>query len=359
MRLNRNTFITLAGLLGVMGILLFLLSNQATAPTVTDTLESTAMNAFGDAVLTDTTRLTVRDNALSIEAVISQNSDGTWLLADSPERLVQTEMDNIIAGLITARSTDRFTADDLSPYGLTNPLYAITLTTANGDYGLRVGDKNPASTRYYALIGEDNSTVHLINATNTLDRALSLTIAPPIVQITPTPAPSLETAGLLFSDYDATQIETLTLRDNITNSLLTLRRGEPALDESATWLIDPFSTNLVALPVDSVLADTAVQAIGFIATADIIRNADLEAIGITPIPAYEIVAERADGFVYPIKIGVLDASRTRYYVQIFDLPNVGIVNREDVDALLSLIANPPYALPAPESTPESTPASDG
>lgn len=346
MKLNRTTLFSLFGLLIVIALALFALSAPAVAPTPAPVVATDVQDAFGALNLREIVGASVRDNVNDSTFTITQEEGGAWVLENNPERLIQTELDNVLSGLATAQSVDRFNSDDLAQYGLDTPAYTVRLLTADGERVVRLGSKNPANTRYYALLGDDNSTVHLLNAVNSFDRAIGFLSAPPIVQITPTPAPSLEFAGLLFSGFNAEAIEVLTLRDNTANALLTLKR-----DDDGAWAVDPFSTYAENAPVDQTLVDVAVQAFGFLSASDVIREADLVALGIAPTPSYSLTAIRNDGFTYTLNVGIPDASGTRYYAQPYDLANVGVVARDAVDVLLSLIAAPPYlqaeATPAP------------
>lgn len=81
--------------------------------------------------------------------------------------------------------------DDLAEYGLGDPQYTITFTTApdGGEHTLFVGAKNPTGESYYTRLTDtltSGEPVHLISSF-TLDPVLAFLTEPPVLLPTPTP----------------------------------------------------------------------------------------------------------------------------------------------------------------------------
>jgi hypothetical protein len=344
------------GLVAFIVLAVIVLNNPAGTPGAQGDATPSTEKVFAAISLDAVRSLTVRENASNLSVELVQGEDGTWTVTNNPNPAQQQALDNAVASIINIQSSDRFEAQDLAPYGLDNPTHTLTITTQQNEYTLRIGSRNPSGTRYYALVNDDAQTVYMLSNVSAVTTVTGYITTPPIVQITPTPAPALEVVGPLFPTYNAADIQTLTLaRAQDSTRLILLRQDD------GTWALDPFSTGYAADPLDQVLADTMVQAMGGLSSVDILRDVpDVATLGLAE-PAYTITATRADGFEHVLKIGSPDPSGTRYYAQIFDLPNVAVVSRADVDSLLQFIGLPPFikaveAEATPEATPEATAA---
>lgn len=352
MRFNRNTLMFVGGLLAFIVLAVIVLNNPAGTPGAQGEVTPSTEKVFAAISLDAVRSLSVRENASNLSVELKQGEDGTWTVANNPNPAQQQTLDNAVASIINIQSSDRFEAQDLAPYGLDNPTHTITIVTQENEYTLRIGSRNPSGTRYYALVNDDNQTVYMLSNVSAVNTMTGYITTPPIVQITPTPAPALEVVGPLFPTYNAADIQTLTLTRAEDNAQLILLRQDDG------WALDPFSTGYTADPLDQLLTDTMVQALGGLSSVDILRDVpDVAALGLDK-PAYTVTAKRADGFEYLLKIGSADPSGTRYYAQIYDLPNVAVVSRSDVDSLLQFIGLPPFIKEVEvESTAEATPES--
>ncbi len=347
MRLNRQTGIFLAVLVLVIGAALFLLNAPASAPDLPQT-SGEVTDIFGDTKLTDIHTLTITDNTSNLSATFKQDAQGVWTQENSEQSLRQSELDSALGDLLRVRASDSFTAQDLAPYGLDAPKYTVTLSGDNVSFTLRLGSNNPAATRTYALVGDDNSTVYLLNGVSQLNRVTAFLLNPPVVVVVPTAAPSLETAGILFAGLAPSELVKLTLEDTQAQATLTLVRGE-----GGAWQVDPVSTGAVQdAATDTLLVDAMLSTLQFLSAVDVLKGVDAATVGLDT-PRYTLRAERGDGYAYTLAVGANDVSGARAYVRIFDLPNVAVVNVADIEALTRFIGNPPYQ--RAEATPESTP----
>lgn len=347
MRLNRQTGFFLGVLVLVIGVALFLLNAPANAPDVPTTSGET-LDVFAGTTLTDIHTLAITDNASNLSVTFTQDAQGVWTQENASEPLRQSELDDAIGDLLRVRASDSFTAEDLAPYGLDTPAYTVSLSGDNVSFTLRLGNNNPAATRTYALIGDDDRKVYLLNGVSQLNRITAFLLNPPVVVVVPTATPSLETAGILFAGFAPSEIVTLTLEDTQAAATLTLTR-----DEGGAWQVAPSSTGAVQdATTDELLVEAMFNTLQFLSAVDVLRDVDAATVGLDT-PRYTLRAERADGYAYTLAVGANDISGTRAYVRIFDLPNVAVVNVADLEALTRFIGNPPYE--RAEATPESTP----
>jgi hypothetical protein len=354
MRLNRNTLIFLGGMLAIIILALVVLNNRTQAPTNNSTASGGTQNVFPDVTSSVITQITVTDNTTSgTLRIIQAPEDGTWIVQDNPNTAQQVTIDTAVSNLVNLQASDVFEADDISQFGLDNPTYTILFGDGgSNNYKLLIGNRNPAGTRFYGLVGDDTKTVYLLSNVSAITTLTSYITNPPVVLITPTPAPILEVPGLLFPDYTAniTTVNQLSFSDPKNSQQIILVRGE-----NGAWSLDPFSTNYSTAFIDQAIMQTLVQIPGLFAAVDVLKNVpDLASLGLVE-PTYVIEAGREDGTRYTLKVGNLDPSGTRYYVQIFDVPNVGVVDRAAIDSITPFIGNPPFVVEAtPEVTGEAT-----
>lgn len=82
------------------------------------------------------------------------------------------------------------TTTDLAPFGVLSPTYQIEVKLADGtSKTLRVGDKTPLNTGYYAVRGTDTNA--LVVDTSSVEMMAGWVQNPPVFVPTPTPDPSL------------------------------------------------------------------------------------------------------------------------------------------------------------------------
>lgn len=343
MRLNKNTGVFLAVLLVVIVGALFVLNNPTSAPDLAGSTGET-LDIFGGKLVTDINSLRITENATNLSATFTQDTTGAWVQAEVDAPVRQFDLDGAIGDLLQVKASDSFPASDLAPYGLDAPAYTVTLGGRGVAVTLHVGNSNPAGTRIYALLGDDTETVYLMNGVSQLARVTAFVLNPPIVVITPTAGPVLNTAGIVFAGFSPEDIAKLTLIDHENEAQLTLFR-----DTTGRWFVDPFSTNAQTASTDSLLVDAMLFTMQFLSAVDVLSGVDAGAVGLTN-PRYELRAERADGFAYTLAVGALDVSGARYYARAFDLDNVAVIPRDDIDALVRFIGNPPYEQANAEAT---------
>jgi hypothetical protein len=214
MRLNRGTIVLLVASLVVIIIVLVINSQQATAPDVTPTAASAAAAAgplFPDIALTDNqgniNRFEVVDNVTSTRIVMTKDDGGVWTIAESgnPQQLAtdQTKAVGLMSNLASLAATDSFTTDNLADFGLDAPRYVMTLTAKDGTtYSITIGNQSPTNPRYYALKGDDKTTVYIVPK-ETVDLVASTVMNPPYVP-TPTPSPTFTATPNPVSEVDQT-----------------------------------------------------------------------------------------------------------------------------------------------------------
>ncbi len=337
MRLNRTTLLLLGGLIAFIAVALVILNSAGSAANAgaTPTLTQSEALVLPDVRFADVQRLTIAD-AEGNSLTFVQDENGTWSIEGREEPIQQMATDTAIANLVNAQAFDRFTADDLAPFGLAEPLHTFTLHTPNGDVVLHVGNRNPGGTRVYALRPDQPNTVFLLSNPSHIATLTGYLKNPPIVVITPTPAPSLTRPGLLFPEYDSTRIVRVSLVNNAAGETLTLVKGDDGV-----WTLDPFSTNYAANPIDQELASTLAQAFAGLRALDVLTGVDAAALGLAE-PLYTLTAARDDGFEFVVRLGSVDPSGTRQYARIYDLENVAVVDRAELDSIVRFIGQPPF-----------------
>lgn len=348
MRLNRSTFLLLIGSLIVIGLAFVLINNQTSAPDDTPggTVESGTEQVFPDVALLDVTGLRVRDNVADAQTVISQAEDNAWQLDETadpaPGTLAQPEIDDAITTLVELTTTDRFAPEnELAVYGLESPAYTVEFNTEETTYSLQIGDSNTAGTRYYAFMGDDTDTIHLLSNKDALDRVLEIALAPPyIIEPTATPEPSLNLPGPIFTGYGASLVNRFIITDESGDNSLTFVKGA---DETWSLMQEPDTA------LESEIVQIAVATFGSLRAVDGLPGDSLEQYGLDE-PSYTLSAE-TDARTYRLQIGDTDISETRYYTLVDDFEPVAVIEADSLAVILDLLTDPPYA---PETTPETT-----
>lgn len=165
MRLNRGNLALLGvSLLVVVAVLLF--GNQASAPAPTPTpITGEKTPLFPDVVQDDVMRFALYDNLTGQYTVLERSAQDIWSVSDTtaPAEYETNQVQalgtmGVFASLVADSSFAPEDVSDFDPatFGLDNPAYTLLITTADQQYTLYLGDKNPGSTRYYAMryIGE-------------------------------------------------------------------------------------------------------------------------------------------------------------------------------------------------------------
>ncbi|MCS6836296.1 MAG: DUF4340 domain-containing protein [Anaerolineae bacterium] len=343
MKMNRNTLIFLVAGLVVIGLALLALSGGGTTDTTASPTPQGGGPLFPDVAMQDVKQLTIRDEASGNETTIRQAEDGAWVLEGRSEALTQTTVDTAVSNLVNLRAETRFSATDLAQYGLDAPTTAIRFTAKDQDYSLLIGRKNPSGTRYYALVGDDRQTVHLVTGTSEVDGLARYVNNPPIVQPTPTPGVDVTQAGPIFSDFSDARITALRVAQQPDGPEVILER-----DEDGQWRI---AGGADASRVDQTAARLAVQDFGFIRAEDVVDDAvDLTRLGLDA-PRLVAQATRDDGFVYELRFGGEDPTGRQVYAQVNQDSSVLIVAKKEYDEIASLLTT---SLLLPEATPEAT-----
>ena len=122
------------------------------------------------------------------------------------------------------------------------------------------------------------------------------------------------------------------------------------------WLVK-WPVNAVADPASAEAAATQVTSLSI---ANLVPNVDPKDVGLD-VPPYKLTVKFSSGVERIVAIGVLTPTETGYYA--LNEGEIVIVDRSGIDALINLLANPPYAetltpspLP-PEATQTSPPSS--
>jgi hypothetical protein len=248
-----------------------------------------------------------------------------------------------VSTLVGLRYNQSFEPDNLEQYGLDDAAYDISFTAADESYRLRIGNKNPTGTQYYALLGDDDSMVYLLSSASSTDTVLNIIKDLPFVEEpTPTPIPVL-VEGPIFSEFDIQAVTKLTITDAETDEELVLERDEGTF----LWLIpDSPST------VDQTRVNVALSQFGALQAVDVVPADNLEALGLEE-PQNLIIAQLgSEDDNHFIAVGDHDPTGTRYYVRVNAYENeVAVVEADWVDFVLELLSEPPIL---PEATPEVT-----
>jgi len=347
MKMNRNTLMFLVLGLVVISLALLALSGGGTNSAPASPTPQGGGPLFPDLAMQDITQVTIRDEASSSETTIRQAEDGAWVLEGSSEALMQSSIDSAISNLANLRAESRFSSSDLAQYGLDAPTTIISFRANEQDYRLLIGRKNPAGTRYYALLGEDRETVHLVTGTSELDILSGYVSSPPILQPTSTPGVDVVEAGPVFSDFDEARILSLRVAEQPTGEELILER-----DEASLWRI---TDGADAAGVDQTAARLAVQDFGFISADDVVDGTlDLARLGLDA-PRLLAQATRDDGFVYELRFGSEDPTGRQVYAQVNEDSSVLLISQPNYAQLANLLSNPPLLSEAtPEATSEAT-----
>lgn len=166
MRLNRNTLILMAVLVGISLAAALVLNAPETEPTVaTATSEQVALfsdvDAADIATLTITQRTEVVPDPEATEepeaeaqpeqvtstVVLERDEEAGWVLNEDESDVAvdgdieQADIDSVVTTLASLQSSDQFESDDLAQFGLDEAASVVEFSTGDATYVLRVGAK--------------------------------------------------------------------------------------------------------------------------------------------------------------------------------------------------------------------------
>lgn len=219
MRLNTQNGLALLALVVLGGVLVFFGTRQADAPTEDETTVNEGGALLPEIDTTQVTRFEVRtfpaanadDTAASepAEVIIERGDDDIWNITQATnatergtdQATVQGVVD-IVADLNAANSFSLGEEQSLADFGLAEPRHEILLVTADETHRLRLGNKNPAQTRYYVLLGDSDDPVYTV-VSDLLDNVVRLVNEPPYVP-PPTPTPTATATPNPYSEVEQT-----------------------------------------------------------------------------------------------------------------------------------------------------------
>ncbi|MCR4407077.1 MAG: DUF4340 domain-containing protein [Anaerolineae bacterium] len=197
--MNRRNLLVLLVILIALGSYVYLAEIRRGQSPATET--STAQQLWTMAA-EDVVRLEVEQPVKASAVRLTYYGEIGWqCLEPSLEATDQERVKQIISQLVSIRANRVLseTNEPLSVFGLAAPGYIIRILPQGKDeIVLRIGDKNPQGTAYYAQIG-GQQPIYLL-PTYALDQAIGLLTSPPVPP-TPTPTatpvstPSPETTG--------------------------------------------------------------------------------------------------------------------------------------------------------------------
>ena len=131
-----------------------------------------------------------------------------------------------------------------------------------------------------------------------------------------------------------------TAEDGVPNSIhLQAHTGELvelARDDKNAWVV----RQPLRAPADQGSSEAAATQVTAISITDTLTNIDPKVVGLD-VPQYKLVVKFSSGVERIAEIGVLTPTETGYYVR--KDGEIVIVDRSGIDALISLLTNPPYA----------------
>jgi hypothetical protein len=399
MRLNRGTIILLVVLVAIIGTATVLM-NSGSGSTSNTASNSTTIQLFEGLTAEQVTSLTVSSNlspeqvpaeALQPEATAEPDAEATeepasvpvtmaialdeagiWATTEestvtSERAIVQENVRSTLGTLLGLRSSDQFQPEggDLAPFGLDQPTHEIRFSAAAAEeggeptsYRVRLGGKNPSGVNYYALFGDDDTTVYVITNASGLDNnVLDVVTAPPFVPApTPTPVPVLNVPGPIFNGLVPQNIRRMTFTDNSSGDQLAI-----SLDDTGTWIEENAAEG--APEIQPMLMSVVVNYFIALNAVDGLTTDNLDALGLAE-PAFTLTAESIDGQIYTLRTGSADPTGSRVYALVNDFTEVVVLESDLINTLTGLVAQPPYVIEpiaeataevTPEATPEVTP----
>jgi hypothetical protein len=359
-------------LIVIVAALVFLSQTEGGSPLATPAPTVAAQPLFPDITYPQLYRFTFRDETAAAEitferpqtalitltpAVGTEPTSLDWFVSASTNPIMgdlsQSQLDDAATALLLVNAESfTVTADQLAQFGLEQPLYTVTLQLDNNEQRvLRIGKATPRGDRYYALLGDDRTTVYILSGGGRIGAALNYATTPPLVPtVTPTLSPTLNLPGSLFAGYDATRINRFEVRD-ASGGVFVMQRG----GDLVSWSVVEAS-NAQSLPLNSELVNAILGGYGFIPGNTTIEGADLAALGLTT-PTYTLSAFSDTLSSFVLRVGAADVSGEFYYVQVNDITaQIALVPQDAITPFVGIIAEPPYLLPevTAEATSETT-----
>jgi hypothetical protein len=355
MRINRNTLLFIAAcFIVIIAALVFLNTpdfTPANAPTATPAVTA---RLFPELTGENVARISIKDTVAAAEIVFTKQPEGNWQV-DAPDseaagELVQASVVEAAENLAQV-AAESFPAEETSQFGLETPAFTLSFTTDAGDVNtLHLGNKNPSGTAYYALLNDDTETVYLLNNATRLTTLSALAAKPPYVPTpAPTPVPALQVPGTIFPNWTGMDVTRFEIRNNETDEVIIF-----VLGEEGSWSIAE-ATHAQSLELIQELVQFLVANFGNVTVTAALDDADLAPLGLDD-PAYTISAFTDGATSYILQVGSADVSGKLYYALVNDIPQVALVQKAEIDALMDIITNPPYM---PEATPEATAEATG
>lgn len=165
-----------------------------------------------------------------------------------------------------------------------------------------------------------------------------LALNPAVGEEEATPSPPATQTGTLWP-LSASEITSFEITDMTTGDAIRLERIQTAVVEEPQWIMTEPSDSLA----DQVQAGAAVSGIANLIVSRVLTEID----GLAPYgvqsPLYTLIVT-VEGSETPLvaRIGTTNPGDSAYYVQRAGENYVSLVNKAGVDALIDLIATPPY-----------------
>lgn len=376
MRLNRNTLILIVVLVVILAGAAVLLNQPEGGDSAVTTATAEQVALFPDVSPDDITTLTITEiiqpvllpdateepdgepEAVTSTVVLVRSEGSSWALdtensdIEAGGELEQTDIASVVTTLASLQSSQQFTRDDLAPFGLDGTVRTVEFVAGDETYTLRVGTRNPQSTRFYAQLGDDE-TIYLVSNPAQIDTLVSFADVLPVVELpTPTAVPVLTLPGNLYPGSTQGDFLGFTMTNNETGETLAFERETVDSD----WVLAdaPEGVDGVA---DQSGVNLLVTAWVSLSGVDTLPAENLDNLGLEE-PAFTLVGDLRVGGTSTLQIGGQDPSGSRYYTLVNEFEEVAVVPASELELVLSQYDNPPLTAPVGPSVPDSTEAAD-
>lgn len=158
MRLNAQTLVLLGAAILIIVVFVVLDSQSTTTTEATATPSGVAGALLEGVDVASINQFELRNHATS-EYLRLSKTGGTWNINATYQTDVVAPDDALVDGNISTYAalqySDSFESDNLAAFGLDQPVYTLSITTADGiQHLLHIGQKNMAGNRYYAIAEE-------------------------------------------------------------------------------------------------------------------------------------------------------------------------------------------------------------
>ncbi|MBN1287359.1 MAG: DUF4340 domain-containing protein [Anaerolineae bacterium] len=180
-----------------------------------------------------------------------------------------------------------------------------------------------------------------------------------LVQVTSAPQDNGESQPRTLLDVDPQQIRLIRVQRVVDGAATVLERdaaGAWAITSTAAYRDAPGEDGAMReLPTYQDAADVVAIAVDTIRLRDDFESSrttsDLASFCLSPQPVYRLRVAMADGAQHLVEIGCANPQDTAYYVALRDEPAVWLAHYAAIDALTSIVDEPPYLFPTPTPTP--------